>query len=72
MDGNNRRYLPDKRKGMQSPGKIENVKKKIYARRGKCFSMGYATLSGPMAVDRKSFEAAAKNSTGEKGEQTDK
>ena len=32
MDGNNRRCLPDGRKGMQSPGKIENVLKKIHAR----------------------------------------
>ena len=27
VDGNNRKCLPDGRKGMQSPGKIENVKK---------------------------------------------
>ena len=27
-----RRCLPDGRKGMKSPGKIEDVKKKIYAR----------------------------------------
>ena len=32
IDGNNRRCLPDGRKGMQKPGKIENVKKKIHAR----------------------------------------
>ena len=30
--GNNRRCLPDGRKEMQRPGKIENVKKKIHAR----------------------------------------
>ena len=29
MDGDNRRYLPDGRKKMQRPGKIENVKKKM-------------------------------------------
>ena len=32
VDGNNRRCLLDGRKGMRSPGKIENVKKKILAR----------------------------------------
>ena len=32
MDGNNGRCLPDGRKEMQRPGKIENVKKKIHAR----------------------------------------
>ena len=29
--GNNGRYLPDGRKGMQRPGEIEDVKKKIHA-----------------------------------------
>ena len=32
VDGNNGRCLPDGRKGMRRPGKIENVKKKIHAR----------------------------------------
>ena len=32
MNGNNKRCLPDGRKGMQSPGKIENIKEKIHAR----------------------------------------
>ena len=32
VDGNNRRCLPDGKKGMRSPGEIENVKKKIHAR----------------------------------------
>ena len=30
--GNNRRSLPDGRKGMRRPGKIEDVTKKIHAR----------------------------------------
>ena len=30
MDGNNRRCLPDGRKGMRRPGEIEDVKKKIH------------------------------------------
>ena len=32
VNGNNRRCLPDGRKGMQRPGKIEDEKKKIHAR----------------------------------------
>ena len=32
MHGNKRRSLPDGRKGMQSPGEIEDVKMKIHAR----------------------------------------
>ena len=32
MDGNNRKCLPDGRKGMRRPGEIEDVKKKIHAR----------------------------------------
>ena len=32
VDGNNRRCLPDGRKGMRRPGEIEDVKKKIHAR----------------------------------------
>ena len=32
VDGNNRRCLPDGKKGMQSPEGIEDVKKKIHAR----------------------------------------
>ena len=31
--------------------------------------MGWATLSGPVAVDEERLEAAAKNSSGENGEQ---
>ena len=32
VDGNNRRCLPDGRKKIQSPGKVEDVKKKFHAR----------------------------------------
>ena len=39
--------------------------------RERCFSMGLATLSGPMAVDEERLEAAARISAGEKGEQKD-
>ena len=39
--------------------------------RGRCFSMGSATLSVPVAVDHDRLEAAARNSVGKKGEQKD-
>ena len=39
--------------------------------RGRCFSMGWATLSEPVAVDEERLEVAARNSAGEKGEQKD-
>ena len=39
--------------------------------RGRCFSMGKATLSGPVAVDEERLEAAARNSAHEKEEQKD-
>ena len=32
----------------------------------KCFSIEWATLSGPVAVEEKKLEAAARNSAGEK------
>ena len=34
--------------------------------RGRCFSMGWATLSGPVAVNRERSQVAARNSSGEK------
>ena len=46
-------------------------RRKSMPERGRCFSMGKATLSGPVAVDEEKLEAAAKNSAGEKGEQKD-
>ena len=39
--------------------------------RGRCFSMGLATLSGPVAVDEERLEAAARSSARVKGEQKD-
>ena len=36
--------------------------------RGRCFSMGWATLSGPVAADEERLEAATRNSAGEKEE----
>ena len=55
---------------MQRPGKNENVKKSM-PEQGRCFSMRWATLSGPVAVDEERLEAATKSSAGEKGEQKD-
>ena len=46
-------------------------RRKSMPERGRCFSMGKATLSGSVAVDRERLEAATKNSAGEKGEQKD-
>ena len=40
--------------------------------RGRCFSMRYATLYGPVAVAKKKFVAAARNSAGENEEHKDK
>ena len=34
--------------------------------RGKCLGIGEGTLTGPVAVDRERFVAAAKNSAGKK------
>ena len=37
----------------------------------RCFSMGCATLSGPVPVEEERLEAAARNSAGKEGEQKD-
>ena len=41
-------------------------------KRGRCFSMGKATLLGPVAVDEERLDADARNSMEEKDEQKDK
>ena len=46
-------------------------RRKSTPERGRCFSKRYAALSGPVAMDWKRLEAAAKNSAGEKGKQKD-
>ena len=43
--------------------------RKSMPERGRCFSMGKANLSKPMAVDEERLESAARNSSGKKGEQ---
>ena len=35
--------------------------------RGRCFSTGWATLSGPVAVDEEKLEAAARTAEGKRG-----
>ena len=52
--------------------RLKMWRRKSMPERGRCFSMGYATLSGPVAVDEERLEAAARNSAGEKGEQKEK
>ena len=71
MDGNNERCLADGRKECKHKERLKIYRRKSMPERGKCFSMEYATLSEPVAVDEKRLEAAAKNSVGEKGEQKD-
>ena len=45
--------------------RLKMSRTKSMPQRGRCFSMGQATLSGPMAVDER-FVAAARNSVGKK------
>ena len=52
--------------------RLKMWRKKSTLKRGRRFSMGWATLSGPVAVDEDMLEAAAKNSAGEKAEQKNK
>ena len=59
MNGNNGICLPDRRKGRQKPGKIENVKEKIQSEED-AFSWSRKILFGPGAVDKKRFVAAAR------------
>ena len=42
------------------------------SKQGRCFSMGKATLSGPVAMDEDCLEAAARSSAREKEEQKNK
>ena len=56
---------------MQRSRQIEDVKKKFIPERGRCFSIGEATLSGPVTVEEERLEAAARNSARENGEQKD-
>ena len=46
--------------------RLKRCRKKSMSDRGRCFSMGWATLSGPVAVDVERFVGAARNSVGQK------
>ena len=52
MYGNNRRCLPDGKKGMRRPGKVENVKKKIHARARKVLQHGIGDFALASGVGR--------------------
>ena len=67
VDGNNRRCLPDGRKGMQSPGEIEDVKKKIHSRARKMLQHGIGNFvwasgsgEGKVGGSRKEFSRSEK------------
>ena len=49
--------------------RLKMCRRKSKSERGRRFSMGYATLPGPMAVDQERFVAVARNSVWEKEEQ---
>ena len=44
--------------------RLKMRRRKFLLKRGRCSSMGYATLVWPVAVDDKRFVVAAKNSGG--------
>ena len=46
-------------------------RRKFKQEKGRCFGMGWATLSGPVAVDEDRFEASKRNLAGEEKEQED-
>ena len=71
MYGNNRRCLPDRRKGMQSPGEIEDVKKKIHARARKMLQHGIGNFvwtsgsaGGTVCASRKKFSWGKRRAKG--------
>ena len=47
--------------------RLKMCTRKSMSERGRCFSMREATLSGPVAVDEKRLEVAARNLVAEKG-----
>ena len=57
---------------MQRPGELKIVKKKIHARAKRVLWHGIGIFVWAVAVDEERLEAAARNSTWEKGEQKDK
>ena len=51
--------------------RLKMYRRKSMPERGRCFSMRYATLSGPVAEDEERLEAAVRISANQKGEQKD-
>ena len=52
--------------------RLKTFRRKSMPEQGRCFSMGLATLSGPVVVDEERFVAAVINSTEEKEKQKEK
>ena len=52
--------------------RLNIVWRKSTPEQGRCFSIGFATLSGSVAVDEKRFVAAMRNSVGKKRRQKEK
>ena len=69
MHENEKRCLSDGRKGMQKQERLKMCRRKSMPEQEKCFSMGYATLSGPVTEDEERFVSAVRNLAGENGKQ---
>ena len=68
MDEDNGRWIPDGRKGMQSPGKIENLKKKIHTRGSKVIYHGIGNFVWASGSERGEVRGSRKKfSEGEEG-----
>ena len=67
MDGNNRRCLPDERKGIQSLGKIESVKKKIHATARRVLWHGTSSFVWASGSGRGEVEGSRKKFSGKEG-----
>ena len=70
MDGNNRNVFRIEGKECKDQERVKMCRRSM-PERGRCFCMGWVTLSRPVAVDEERIVAAARNSTGENGEQKD-
>ena len=51
--------------------RLKMGRRKSMPERGRCFSMRYVTLFGPVTMNCERLREAARNSAGEKGEQKD-
>ena len=55
------------RKECEDQEGMKMCRRKSMPERGRCFCMGYVTLSGPVAVDEERLEATARNSAEKRG-----